>query len=416
MRLLFVTPKLEWPLRSGGQIRQWNTLQGLLQCGDVDVMVLQSPKRSVSREACANCRRLIVASRKWILPTKAQRRLYDSTMGRLWLAATTALPFEYLGPRNAGLKAWFARLVVREDYDVVWVATSRCAVALGWREQGRTILDGGDYEYVREWHLLNRTPWYGAKAVNYVNLAKLYWWERRLPRWYARVIRCSPQDWKRLPANNVIVVPNGTELSAVTRQRSPEQRVLFVGSLGYAPNQMGVAWFVSNVWPGIRREIPAAALDIVGEDPSLELRDQCGKNGVSVHGFVADLSPFWRRAAVSVVPLLAGAGTRLKILESLAYEVPVVSTTVGAFGLELSANEGVWRVDDPIGFGDRCCGLLRAPNEGILAAREGKNVVATRYNWQHIQNQVANLARDVAGHAKDSSGPQRACDTPVGRP
>ena len=164
---------------------------------------------------------------------------------------------------------------------MVWLATSRCAVAVGWREQGRTILDGGDYEYIREWHLLNRTPWYGSKAINYVNLAKLYWWERQLPRSYARVIRCSPQDRKRLPANNVIVVPNGTELAATIRQRAPEQRILFVGSLGYAPNHMGAEWFVSKVWPAIRREIPAAELDIVGSDPSLELQDECGKNGVT---------------------------------------------------------------------------------------------------------------------------------------
>jgi glycosyltransferase involved in cell wall biosynthesis len=404
MRLLFVTPELDWPLRSGGQIRQWNTLQGLLKCGDVDVVALRSPGRSLSRGAYASCRRVIVASRKWILPTKAQRRSYESSAGRFWMAVTMARPFEYLGPRNTGLKAWFAGLVAREAYDVVWIGKPTCAFALGWRDQDRTILDGEDYEYVREFHLLNHTTWYGAKLVNYLNLAKLYWWERQLPHWYARVIRCSPQDRDRIPARNVVVIRNGTQLPAATWQRATEQRVLFVGALGYAPNMMGVEWFVSKVWPAIRREIPSAALDIAGGDPSPALRDQCGRNGVHVLGFVTDLGPLWRRAAVSVVPLLAGAGTRLKIPESLAYEVPVVTTSIGAFGLELGAGEGVWQVDDPLQFAARCCELLRAPHEGWLAARRGKEVVATLYNWQHIQNQVGHLAREVAGLAKQQPG------------
>ena len=319
----------------------------------------------MSKEAYANCRRVIGASRKWILPTESQRRLYNSTLGRLRLIATMSRPFEFLGPRNAGLRAWFASLVAREDYDVIWIGQPRWAFALGWRDPRRTVLDGNDYEYVREFHLLNLYEPDGSKALNYLNLAKLYWWERRLPRSYARVIRCSPQDRKRLPANNVIVIPNGATLPGPIPRRAPEQRVLFVGALSYAPNGMGVDWFVSKVWPAIRKEIPEAAFDIVGSDPSLELRNQCGKDGVCVHGFVADLSPFWRRAAVSVVPLLAGAGTRLKIPESLAYEVPVVSTRIGAFGLELGMNEGVWQVDDPVRFADRCSDLLRAPHVGI---------------------------------------------------
>src|SRR4029079_16816752 len=138
--------------------------------------------------------------------------------------------------------------------------------------------------------------------------------------------------------------------------------------LGYAPNEMGVEWFVSKVWPAIHHEIPAAALDIVGGDPSPALREHGGKKGVSVHGFIADLSPWWRRAAVSVVPLLAGAGTRLKIPESLAYEVPVVTTRIGAFGLEFGGGEGVLQVDDPRQFAARCCDLLRAPHDGTVAA------------------------------------------------
>jgi glycosyltransferase involved in cell wall biosynthesis len=403
MHLLFVTPELDWPLRTGGQIRQWNILQALLQCGDVDVLVLQSPGRSLPQEAYARCRSVMVASRHWMLPNQTQQRTYDSTVGRLWLAVTRYRPFQYLGPPNTRLKAWFAGRVAHEHYDAIWIGKANCAHAVGWYDRVRTILDADDYEYVREFHLLNRTPWYGAKAINYLNLAKLYWWERRLPRSYARVIRCSTEDWRRLPAKNVTVIPNGTEIPETTQPRTPERRVLFVGALGYAPNQLGVEWFVSQVWPAIRREIPAAALDIVGENPSRALRDRNGREGVQVHGFVADIGPLWRRASVSVVPVLAGAGTRLKIPESLAQEVPVVSTRIGAFGLELGAAEGVWQADEPIVFARRCCELLRAPHDGILAARKGKEVVAARYNWRRIQAQIATLVRDVAGSSDEVS-------------
>jgi len=99
------------------------------------------------------------------------------------------------------------------------------------------------------------------------------------------------------------------------------------------------------------------------------------------------------------VPLTAGAGTRLKIPESLAHEVPVVSTRIGAFGLEFGAAEGVWEEDEPGAFAVRCCELLRAPREGMAAARQGKAIVATKYNWHHIRTQISNLAREVAAPA-----------------
>src|SRR5207253_1481885 len=110
---------------------------------------------------------------------------------------------------------------------------------------------------------------------------------------------------------------------------------------------------------------------------------------------VDSLAPHYAAAAVSVVPLHAGGGTRLKILESLAYAVPVVSTDIGAFGIDAGRDEGLYRADTDEGFADGCLALLTAAVRGSseCLAMEGREFIRRRYDWLRIQEQVATLAR-----------------------
>lgn len=403
MSILFVAPSLEWPLHFGGDIRRWHTLQALLSCSTVDVVTFQSQGLQ-NQQAFEGCRRVTRLSRKWLSPTARQRRAYESTLGRCGLLARESRPFQFLGPRNTALAGWFSRWVAAEKYDAVWISKANCAIALGWNDPARTILDADDFEYVREYHLLRSTPWYGSKVLNYANLVKLRPFERTLTQKFARVIRCSEDDRLRQPERNVVVIPNGATVPHPLPDRAPEQRVLFVGALGYAPNAFGMEWFLKTVWPQIRQECPHAQLDIVGGGASGWLQAQSGAAGIHVHGFVEHLTPFFQRAALSIVPLLAGGGTRLKIPESLAYAVPVVSTTIGAFGLDLGENEGVMRADQPSDLVRCCCRILREPIQSLAAAQRGRRSVEERYSWDRIRQRIAGLAAEVAGSARSPSG------------
>jgi glycosyltransferase involved in cell wall biosynthesis len=115
-----------------------------------------------------------------------------------------------------------------------------------------------------------------------------------------------------------------------------------------------------------------------------------------IHGFVPDLSNMWEMASLSIVPLLAGSGTRLKILESLANGVPCVSTTIGAFGLDLKKGEGVELADCPREFADRCVRILRSQEYRNRIGARGWQAVKVRYSWARVQEIVKTVAHSVA--------------------
>lgn len=398
MRTLFVAHELEMPPKFGGQIRQWNILRALKECGEVDVVTFLPQESTPASALIAACRSVWPVPRHFMTPTERQRSLYASSVGRAYLTLSSLRPYQYLGPGRGELAAWFRQLVAENGYDAIWISKACLAVALGWRDTTRTILDGDDYEYVREFMLLRSEPWYGAKICNYLNVAKLALWERRLPRWFARVTRCSEADRRRTRSHNVVVIPNGTDISQTPVERRPERRALYVGDLGYAPNATGMIWFLEKVWPHVRRLCPDIGLDIVGRLAPEPVQRRDGTEGIRVHGFVNDLTPFWERAAVSIVPLLSGSGTRLKILDSLSQTVPVVSTVIGAFGLELGEPEGVFVRDDPEEFGVQVVRLSQNPAGVSPSAARGREVVADRYDWARIRQKIQHLTQEVAHH------------------
>lgn len=393
MRILYVTPAIPWPLSNGGAIRNWNFLQGLLHTADVDVLAFRREGQAVDAGAFAGCGRVIEALH--VTMTSRERRLYESTLGRGWLTLETRWPYEYLAARRTDLRPVLEPQVDARTYDLVWFRDPFHAMQMTWLEGPPKILDGDDFDYVREWLMLRSSAWYGAKTWNYLNVGKLWMFERSLHRRFAYVVRCSELDVRRHPAPNVVAIPNGTFVPAHP-EREPEPRLMFVGELAYEPNRQGVEWFLSFVWPAIRRAIPNASVDIVGKRASAVIEQMHGKDGVVVHGFVADLAPMFRAASASIVPLQAGGGTRLKILESLAYGVPVVSTHIGAFGIDADADRGVERADSVEAFAEHCVRHLRAPADGSARASRGREFIAAHYDWRVIQNQVSALALKAA--------------------
>ncbi len=206
-------------------------------------------------------------------------------------------------------------------------------------------------------------------------------------------------------ARHVIVCPNGTDpvprLHPPRRRRDEPLRLLFVGNGDFAPNARGVEWLITDVLP----LIPASMLlDVVGRPPAQPVR----RPGVRYHGRVADLRPYYARAHVAVAPIPFGSGTRLKIIEAMAYGRPVVSTTAGAEGLMVRPGRhyldgdtperfaaGLQRVADAVAAGD---GWLE---EMLVAARR----VAERLFWPGIARDLADAYRDaiVAGGVRSAA-------------
>ncbi|MFN2385398.1 MAG: glycosyltransferase [Thermoanaerobaculia bacterium] len=199
------------------------------------------------------------------------------------------------------------------------------------------------------------------------------------------------------PRATALVVPNGVDLARYApRPAAPrEEVVFFVGDLTWAPNVEGIRWLRREVWPLVTRLRPAARAEVLGRGG-----ERLRKEGDVLEDFVflgagGDTRPAWQRAAVAVVPLFSGGGTRLKILEAAACGVPVVSTSVGVEGLSFAPDEVLVR-DDAAGFAEAVAQLLSGPETARRQAAAARARVEREYGWDAIGQRFAEeLARRI---------------------
>jgi glycosyltransferase involved in cell wall biosynthesis len=174
--------------------------------------------------------------------------------------------------------------------------------------------------------------------------------------------------------------------SCLQMPRVPKD-VVFVGSMDWMPNEDGMHWFLDEVYGSLRDREPAVRVWIVGRNPSSRLRARAGQlQDVHVTGTVADIRPFLGAAAVSIVPLRIGGGTRLKIFESMAAGTPVVSTRIGAEGLEIESGRHFICADAPEEFSAAVAGMLQQPEKASGVAREALAHVRSNCSWARIAN------------------------------
>jgi glycosyltransferase involved in cell wall biosynthesis len=226
--------------------------------------------------------------------------------------------------------------------------------------------------------------------------------ERRLVAESAGFSCVSERDRRRLaPATSPgasLVVPNGVDFQRYAYRTEPalDEVVLFVGDLSWPPNREGVRWFRERVWDLVVRQRPQARAEILGRGAPL-LRRAAARPDFLILGEQADTRPHWRRAAVSVVPIRVAGGTRLKILEAAACGVPVVSTPIGAEGLDLSQPDEIRIAEAPEAFAAAICELLADRDGRRRQAEAARRRVETRYAWDAIG---ASFAEELSRRAE----------------
>lgn len=191
-------------------------------------------------------------------------------------------------------------------------------------------------------------------------------------------------------------VPNGVDVAYFLPADEPEdpEAIVFTGLMKYRPNVDAAVYFVRDVLPKILATRPNAMFYIVGGEPPEEVKALAGKN-VVVTGRVPDVRPYVRRAAVFVVPLRMGSGTRLKVLEGLAMNKAMVSTSLGCEGIDVENGKHLLIADDP---GTFAAAVLRVMSDRQLARQlssEGRDLVNRSYRWETIVNELEGVHRAV---------------------
>ncbi len=198
---------------------------------------------------------------------------------------------------------------------------------------------------------------------------------------------CSERERAQLesiaPQAHIAAVENGVDTAffADEGRARERKRIVFVGTMAYHANVEAAVWFVREAWPEIRTEHPEWRLSLVGANPAPAVLALASEPGVEVTGTVDDVRPYYREAAAAIVPLKTGGGTRLKILEAFAAGVPVVSTTLGAEGLDVKPGDHVLIADRKEDWTRHLGVLASNPAEWERLAAAGKELARTRYDW-----------------------------------
>lgn len=234
------------------------------------------------------------------------------------------------------------------------------------------------------------------------------WWrwhnfEMEAVRRFRRVVTMSEKDSRMLQISHVRMIPNGVDLSRFqAANESVGSRFLFVGSFRHFPNAMAYRFFVQEVWPAVRREIPHAELTVVaGPDPALYWQAATGEgalpqaDNVTLYGFVRDVRSLYVDANVVVTPTLVSAGTNIKVLEAMAMERALLTTTSGCGGIPVEHAKHAWIADGAHAFIQGALALARDPELRLRLAQEARKLVAERFDWATLGQMQRDLILEI---------------------
>jgi glycosyltransferase involved in cell wall biosynthesis len=195
----------------------------------------------------------------------------------------------------------------------------------------------------------------------------------------------------------VEIVVNGADTTYFTPQRQPDTHptVLMLGTMHYYPNIDAVQYYFGAMHDALRAAVPNLRVLIVGHNPPPEIEALGTLPGVTVTGSVPDIRPYMGRAWLQMVPLRLGGGTRLKIVESMAAGLPVVSTAVGAQGLAVRDGAEMLLADEPADFVRKVAALLNNPQERERMSANARLFVEANYSWQSLGDRFARFCLDT---------------------
>ncbi|MBP1633294.1 MAG: hypothetical protein H6Q11_1582 [Acidobacteria bacterium] len=231
-----------------------------------------------------------------------------------------------------------------------------------------------------------RRPW--RRAVYRIEARRARRYEPRIAARFDRCLLISEADVAALGSlrpGNVLINPHGVDYAHFTRTPGAvgeEDRIVFTGNLAYPPNADAVEWFVADILPLVRREVPGARLAVVGADPPRRVLDLGADPGVEVTGRVPDLRPYLERALVGIDPLRVGAGLQNKVLEGMSMGLPMVVTSIANEGIGAVPGEEVLVADDPPAFAGAVVRLLRDPGLRRGLGERARRAIEQRWSWE----------------------------------
>jgi glycosyltransferase involved in cell wall biosynthesis len=207
------------------------------------------------------------------------------------------------------------------------------------------------------------------------------------------------------PAARMVVVPNGVDTLANRpgSETPAPSTLIYPGAVTYDANYDAVRYFIHDVMPRVRQQIPDVQFTVTGSAGGVDVRDLAAQPGVTFAGYLPEVAPAIRASWAVVVPLRQGGGTRLKILEAMALGTPVIATRKGAEGLAVQHGENILLADEPDELAQAVVTLLNDPALRARLSLAGRALVERNYDWTIMAGRLDDLLEEVAGKRQEKA-------------
>lgn len=405
MKLAWVKAGRLLPVDTGGKLRSFNLLKELRQRHDLTVLTYYDGAHDASYERDMNQQFPGAVS----IATGARHGSAFDVALRYTRALPSAAPFSVEKWTHAAVRHRVQQWMRTRTHDVIVCDFLAASNNFPRQLDIPTVLfqHNVETELWRRQATVERNPL--RRAVFQLEARKMAHYERAVVSRFHHVIAVSEHDRalmsRLVDERHITVVPTGVDIERFTAAVSAEPRtplVMYLGSMDWEPNVDGVEWFAREMWPRVRTAVPTAQFRIVGRDPVARVR-ALASDTITVTGSVPSVVEHLAEAAVLVVPLRIGGGTRLKILEAMGAARAVVSTRIGAEGLDVTHDDNILLHDTAADFAEAVITVLRDDAKRKRLAANAKRT-AERYDWSSVVREFElGLTRAIAagnGHGQ----------------
>ncbi len=407
MRILWLKTELLHPLDKGGKIRTYNMLRELKRDHRITYLTLDDGNAGDEARAQASefCDELVC------IPHPQQEKFTSAFYLELGLNLFSPLPYAIQKYKSQRMRAEIKARLHHDEFDVLVCDFLTPAVNVPSRLPTPGVLFQHNVEAMiwKRHHEVQANPI--KKAYLYGQWVKIRRFEAQMCRRFDSVVAVSRDDRETLRTEygvtSVFDVPTGVDIEFFRPSGNETQdlhNVVFTGSMDWLPNEDAIRYFAEQIMPLVKQSVPDLTLTVVGRNPfpgliELSKRD----SSIIVTGRVEDVRPYIERAAVYVVPLRIGGGTRLKIYEAMAMGKPIVSTTIGAEGLPVQDGEHLLLADAPEDFANA---LIRFLEDKSLAEKVGNQaalLVRRQFGWDRAAEKLAEACEHALSRRESRS-------------
>lgn len=402
MRVLFLTSEFPYPPFAGAPLRNYGLIEGLAQKHEIWLLSFRSdfglqPEQTPLNDLC---------SRIALIPRPERTR---SDRVRDLLAGDADIARRFADPAfSEQLRVWLHET----QFDLVQIENLEMAIYLPEIQEhhpdAKVIYDAHNAEsalqqriYETDRRSLLNLP---AAAYSFIQAQRIARMETDVCQQVDHIVAVSDTDGELLAALDtgtpISIVPNGisTHLYQQPVSQSADLQhpaFVFTGKMDYRPNVDAVLWFAEEILPRIRQDLPNAHFYIVGQAPHPRLNVLRGQPGIILTGFVPTILPYLQAASVFVVPLRMGSGTRLKVLEAMAVGCPIVSTSIGAQGLNIEDGEELILADTAREFAKAVVRLQNQPQLMETMSKKAQTFVEAYYDWAVLMPRLLDIYEEL---------------------